>query len=190
MTIRFRCFPRIATALFIACVLGGTLLAGSVQAFERSGDGYILVFGGRQPVPLLDPSQKYDWSTRMMQQAIYDGLVKYEGDPPQIKPWLAETWDVSSDAKIWTFHLAKNAKFHNGDPVNAEAVKFSFERTLKINKGPSWMLSEFLKPEGIKVVDAHTIRFELTDPFAPFLSFLPWWYIMNPAVRFPRYQAV
>ncbi len=181
MTIRSCRFPRLATALLAAGVLAGTLVAGTTQAFERAGDKFILVFGGRQPVPLLDPSQKYDWSTRMMQQAIYDGLVKYEGDPPQIKPWLAESWEVSDDAKVWTFHLVKNAKFHNGDPVNAEAVRFSFERTLKINKGPSWMLSDFLTPEGIKVVDEHTVRFELSDPFAPFLSFVPWWYIVNPA---------
>ena len=154
--------------------------SGSAVAAERVDDKFILVFGGRQPIPVLDPSQKYDWSTRMMQQAIYDGLVKYEGNPPEIKPWLAESWEVSADAKVWTFHLAPNATFHNGDPVNAEAVRFSFERTLEINKGPAWMLSSVLTKDGISVIDDHTIQFELTESFAPFLSFLPWWYVMNP----------
>src|SRR2546422_7238668 len=60
-------------------------------------------------------------------------------------PWLAEKWETSADGRTWTFHLAKNARFHNGDPVTAEAVRWSFARTLKLNQGPSWMLSDFLK---------------------------------------------
>ena len=175
-----RVFLIAAAWLVAGLTMTGLPADRSVEAAEKVGDKFILVFGGRQPIPVLDPSQKYDWSTRMMQQSIYDALVKYENDPPEIKPWLAESWEVSPDAKVWTFNLVQNAKFHNGDPVNAEAVRFSFERTLKINKGPAWMLSSVLKPDGIKVVDDHTIRFELTDSFAPFLSFLPWWYVMNP----------
>ena len=162
----------------VVLVLAGVVPA--VDAFERVGDRKILVFAGRQEVPTIDPSIKYDWSIRMMQQALYDGLVKYVGNPPEIVPWLAERWESSADAKTWTFHLAKTAKFQNGDPVTAEAVRWSFVRTLKLNQGPAWMLSDFLKEDGIKVVDDHTIRFTLTQPYAPFLSFVPWWYVMNP----------
>jgi peptide/nickel transport system substrate-binding protein len=42
------------------------------------------------------------------------------------------------------------------------------------------MLSGFLKEDGIKVVNEHTIQFTLTQPYAAFLSFVPWWYVMNP----------
>ena len=166
---------RILTCLLIVLVLGAP-----ATAFERVGDKKILVFAGRQEVPTIDPSVKYDWSIRMMQQALYDGLVKYVGNPPEIVPWLAERWESSPDARTWTFHLVKNAKFHNGDPVTAEAVRWSFARTLKLNQGPAWMLSDFLKEDGIKVVNEHTIQFTLTQPYAPFLSFVPWWYVMNP----------
>lgn len=168
-------------ALAGAAALAASLaLAQPVQAFERTDDGAILVFGGRQPVPVLDPSVKYDWSTRMMQQALYDGLVKYVGDPPVVEPWLAESWEVNDDATVWTFELVDDATFHNGDPVTAEAVRWSYVRTLELNRGPAWMLADVLKPEGIEVVDDTTIRFTLEQPFAPFLSFLPWWYVMNP----------
>ena len=163
-----------------AAAAAALTLAGPAGAFERAGDKFILVFAGRQPVPVLDPHQRYDWSTRMLQQAIYDGLVKYVGNPPKIEPWLAERWESTPDAKVWTFHLVGNAKFHNGDPVDAAAVRYSFERILKLNKGPAWMLSDVLTPEGIEVVDARTIRFKLKDSFAPFLSFVPWWYVVNP----------
>jgi peptide/nickel transport system substrate-binding protein len=169
--------PRLlAGALMMMLVL----VAPPADAFERVGDRKILVFAGRQEVPTIDPSIKYDWSIRMMQQALYDGLVKYVGNPPEVVPWLAERWESSPDAKTWTFHLAKHARFGNGDPVTAEAVRWSFARTLKLNQGPAWMLADFLKEDGIKVIDDHTIRFTLTQPYSPFLSFVPWWYVMNP----------
>ncbi len=118
--------------IFVLTVcLGLTLsLGGTSQALQIVDGKKILVFGGRQPAPNIDPSQYYDWSSRMLQQSLYDGLSKYVGSPPKVIPWLAEKWEASPDAKVWTFHLVKNAKFHNGDPVTAEAVRFSLERTL------------------------------------------------------------
>ena len=169
--------------LTVAGLALAALAAGisPAQAFERQGGQKILVLAARQPVPVLDPSVKYDASIRTLQQALYDALVKYEGSPAKVVPWLAESWETSADGSTWTFHLAKTAKFHNGDPVTADAVKYSFLRTLKLNQGPAWMLSDFLKPEGIVVVDPYTIRFTLSQPYSAFLSFLPWWYVMNPA---------
>jgi peptide/nickel transport system substrate-binding protein len=149
-------------------------------SFERVGDRRMLVFSAGQPVPLLDPHVKYDWSTRMMQQAIYDALAKYEGNPPKVVPWLAEKWETSEDGLTWTFHLVGNAKFHNGDLLDAEAVRFSFERALKLNKGVAWMLKDHLHPDAIKVVDPRTVQFTLTVAYPAFLSFMPLWYIVNP----------
>jgi peptide/nickel transport system substrate-binding protein len=166
--------------ILLTLILLTAVAAAPASAFERVGDKKILVFAGRQEVPTIDPSIKYDWSIRMMQQALYDGLVKYVGNPPEIVPWLAERWEVSPDARTWTFYLTKHARFHTGDPVTAEAVRWSFARTLKLNQGPAWMLSDFLKEDGIKVLNEHTIQFTLTQPYAPFLSFVPWWYVMNP----------
>lgn len=156
------------------------LAPGMSVAFERDGSRKVMVFSGNQAVPVLDPHIRYDWSTRMIQQGVYDALLKYEGDPPVIKPWLAERLEVSADGLTYTFHLVGNAKFHNGDAVDAEAVRFSFERGLKLNAGIAWMLKDFLKPEKIVAVDARTVRFTLERAFAPFLSYVPWWYIVNP----------
>lgn len=166
--------------LSLAALLAATTLANPALSFERADRGEVIVFAGRQAIPVLDPHIRYDWSTRMVQQGVYDALLKYEGDPAEIKPWLAESWETSEDGKTWTFKLVENAKFHNGDPVNAEAVRYSFERGLKLNKGVAWMLKDFLAPEGVKAVDDHTVQFELKAPYAPFLSFLPWWFIVNP----------
>jgi peptide/nickel transport system substrate-binding protein len=155
-------------------------IATPVMAFEKVGERRMLVYSGGQPVPQLDPHVRYDWSTRMMQQAIYDALAKYEGNPPQVVPWLAESWETSPDGLVWTFKLAAGAKFHNGDPVDADAVKYSYERALKLNKGVAWMLKGHLDPAGIEAVDPRTVRLTLTAPYGAFLSFIPLWYIVNP----------
>jgi peptide/nickel transport system substrate-binding protein len=169
---------KIGLGLLTALLVAGAALPAS--SFERVGDKKVIVFGGRQQVPVLDPHVRYDWSTRMLQGAVYDALVKYQGNPAEIKPWLAESWETSADGKTWTFHLVGNAKFHNGDPVDAEAVRYSFARGLKLNKGVAWMLKDFLEPAGIEAVDARTVRFTLKQPYAAFLSFVPWWYVVNP----------
>lgn len=168
--------------LAAGAAVSGLAAFGSFEtmAFERTPQGPVLIFGGRQEIPILDPHVRYDWSTRMAQQAIYDALVKYVGPEAKIEPWLAESWDTSPDGLVWTFKLVGNAKFHNGDPVNAEAVRYSFERGLKLNKGVAWMLTDVLVPDAIKVIDDRTVRFTLSKPFAPFLSFLPWWFVVNP----------
>ena len=163
-----------------AGVVGAALPGLGAQALERVADGTMLVFSGGQPVPQLDPHVRYDWSTRMMQQAIYDGLAKYVGNPAKIIPWLAESWETSPDGLVWTFHLVANAKFHNGDPLDAEAVRFSFERALKLNKGVAWMLKGCLDPSGITAPDPRTVKLTLTQPYGAFLSFIPLWFIVNP----------
>jgi peptide/nickel transport system substrate-binding protein len=155
-------------------------IAAPALAFERQGKQRILVFSGGQPVPVLDPHVRYDYSTRLMQQSIYDALAKYVDNPAKIVPWLAQSWEANADSSVWTFRLVTNAKFHNGDPLDAEAVRWSFERGLKLNKGVAWMLTDHLDPSGIAVVDPHTIRFTLKQPFPGFLSFLPCWFIVNP----------
>ena len=165
-----------------ALATGAALAAGVRPAFsfERDGNRKILVFAGGQPVPVLDPHVRYDWSTRMIQQSVYDALAKYVGDPPRIEPWLAERWETNADQTVWTFHLVRNARFHNGDPVDAEAVRYSFERGLRLNKGVAWMLKDVLDPGAIAAVDERTVRFTLTRPMPAFLTYIPMWFIVNP----------
>lgn len=169
------------SAFTAAAVLMAGLASTPAQALEKRDGKFWMVIGGRQAVSHIDPGQAYDYAIRMMTQALYDGLVKYTGNPPEVEPWLATDWTTSEDGLTWTFNLAPEAKFHNGDPVTAEAVVYSYQRTLKMNEGAAWMLSDVLKPENITAVDDHTVQFVLERPYAPFLSFLPWWYIVNPA---------
>ena len=98
------------------------LAPGISWAFDKDGNRKILVFSGNQAVPVLDPHIRYDWSTRMIQQSVYDGLLKYVGAPPRIIPWLAEKWETSPDGMTVTFTLRKDVKYHDGSPCDAESV--------------------------------------------------------------------
>ncbi len=70
---------------------------------------------------------------------IYETLLLY--DDGKLIPILATSFDKSEDGKTWTFKLRKGVKFHNGEPFNAQAVKYSFDRTIKMAKGPEYIFA-------------------------------------------------
>ena len=59
----------------------------------------------------MDPHVKQDVSAAAFNLNIYDNLLRYQGNPPQIVPWLAESHTVSDDGKTWTFHLRQGCNF-------------------------------------------------------------------------------
>jgi peptide/nickel transport system substrate-binding protein len=117
-----------------------------------------------------------------MHRNVYDPLVRYEGNPAKVVPALAESWTISPDGLEYTFKLVKDAKFHDGSPITAEAVQYSFNRSLKLKKGGNWMFASAMDEKSTTVVDPSTVKIKLTKPFAPFMSVLPWLFIVNPKV--------
>src|SRR5438128_7638149 len=101
----------------------------------------------------------------MVLYALHDALVKPM--PGNINaPSLAESWSVSKDGLSYEFVLRKGTKFHNGDPVTAEDVKFTFERY----KGSgATLLKE--KTKDVQVVAPNRIRFVLKEPWPDFMAF-------------------
>jgi peptide/nickel transport system substrate-binding protein len=159
----------------------GTLAASAPAfGFEREGNRKLIVWGGKTPVQNLDPHQRFDSPHYLVQNMLYEPLVIYDGDPAEIKPWLAQSWESNDNASVWTFKLNAKARFQNGDPVDAEAVRFSFARALKINKAVAWQLRDVLDEEGISVVDPLTVRFTLKFSYPSFIGFVPWWFVVNP----------
>ena len=78
--------------------------------------------------PVLDPTASASSSiAEITQYNIYETLTKINPDG-SVSPLLAQSWEVSSDLKTYTFRLREGVRFHNGEPFTAEAVKFSFER--------------------------------------------------------------
>ena len=101
----------------------------------------------------------------MFLYALHDALVKSMPGQPQA-PSLAESWTVSPDNLTYEFVLRKGVKFHNGDPVTAEDVKFSYERYRGAGAGPFKA-----RTAGIDVVDPHRVRFRFKQPWPDFMTF-------------------
>jgi peptide/nickel transport system substrate-binding protein len=138
------------------------------------------VFASQVDLLAIDPAVGHDGATAETQKNVYNALVRHIGNPPKVVSELAESWEVSADAKEFTFKLKKNAKFHDGTPVTAEAVKFSFERLHRIKKGVYWMFSDITDPTSMTTPDDYTVKITLKKPFAPFLDAMTWLFIVNP----------
>jgi peptide/nickel transport system substrate-binding protein len=101
----------------------------------------------------------------MFLYALHDALVKSMPGQP-LAPSLAESWTVSPDNLTYEFVLRRGVKFHNGDPVTADDVKFSFERYRGAGSGPFKT-----RTAGVDVIDAHRIRFRFKEPWPDFMTF-------------------
>jgi peptide/nickel transport system substrate-binding protein len=156
---------RLAVGIILA------VLAAAVPGFGADKD--TLVVGVSSDVHTLDPavsSDNYDW--RQIYPA-YDRLVKYkvvngEGST-EVEPMAAESWTVSPDSLVWTFKIRKGIKFDDGTALDAKAVKFSFDRVLKIGKGPADNIGAI---KAVDVVDDATVKITLKSAFGPFLQTL------------------
>ncbi|MBI3636078.1 MAG: hypothetical protein HY216_07665 [Candidatus Rokubacteria bacterium] len=114
----------------------------------------------------LDPSDTEAFITPfMVLYAIHDALVKPmpAGDNT---PSLAESWTVSKDGLTYEFVLRRGVKFHNGDPVTTEDVKFSFDR---YRGSAAKLLKE--KVREVQIVDPVRVRFHLHAPWPDFMTF-------------------
>ena len=111
-------------------------------------------------------------------QAVYDGLTGWDGpgitagDDPKPIPDLASDWTVSDDGLVYTFSLRPDVLFSTGRPLNAEAVKASFERAIQVldNVGLAAQFPWTKWITDIVVEDELSIRFEFSQPYAAFAA--------------------
>ena len=173
--------------LLCLCILFVLILSGCVSKPEteepvKKPEPRILIMGTAVDLYNIDPAVGFDEAISSTLLSLYDNLYRYVGTPSRTIPWLAERYEVSEDAREWTFYLRKDARFHDGSPVTAYAVKYSMDRLLEIGKGPSSLFSGVIEKGNTVVIDDHTVKFRLSKPFAPFLDVIPWLFIVNPKV--------
>ncbi len=132
-------------------------------------------YGGTIRYPLSisidapDPAYSNLTGTRGVMLAIFDNIVEFTPDGP-ISPGLTRSWAFSSDGKIITFNLTRNARFTDGTRVDATAVKWNFDRYLDKSVG-SPRSAEIAPPlERVEVVDDFTVRLYLSTAFRPLLA--------------------
>jgi peptide/nickel transport system substrate-binding protein len=154
-------------------VLGGLLLAAAAPART------LVVIQEAEPVG-LDLMQSPIQTTMSVCYNIHDTLFHPQEDA-SVKPALAETWEKVDDL-TWKITLRKDAVFQNGEPVTAEAVKFSFDRVFKpeLQCPHKGKLSAFKE---LTVVDTHTFTIKTEEPYAPGLYMLGYYLPIVP----PKY---
>lgn len=155
-----------------------------ISCGKSSGDdSKTLMINIKEEGKSYDPQLANDSSGELVNSLTGEGLIR-DGEGGKPAPGVAEKWDVSEDGLVWTFHLRKNAKWSNGDPITAKDFKAGWTRALapqtaseyakmvypiknaeKFNKGE-------LKAEdlGIEVVDDYTLKVTLEAPLPYFES--------------------
>ncbi|MBI2910252.1 MAG: ABC transporter substrate-binding protein [Chloroflexi bacterium] len=144
-------------------------------AAEQPRYGGILTIGVGGDPPSLDVHREEAGFAFPIMAAAYNSLVKYDPHAwPESKviPDLATNWELSADGKTYIFRLARGAKFHDGSPVTAEDVKFSFDRIRHpqsgLVKSPRRQLLDNVT--NIDTVDDYTVNIKLGYPQASFIA--------------------
>jgi peptide/nickel transport system substrate-binding protein len=150
-----------------AAVLVLMVLAGGVVGAAAAPEGQMTWGIHVTLVPTwFDPAETTGIVTPfMLMYALHDAMVKpLPGNP--LAPSLAESWTVSPDGLVYEFVLRSGVRFHNGDPVTAEDVKFSFER---YRGAASKTFRE--RVAAVEPAGANRVRFRLKQPWPDFLTF-------------------
>ena len=160
----------VAFLLFAAPALSGT-----------PKDTVVIAMGGDY-YDGIDPARSGFWLSNEFQMLVHERVVDYahktlpdgskEADPFKPIGALAKSIELSNDQKSYTFHLQRDRKFSNGNPVTAQAIKYSYARTFNIPGTTKFALTKMLritKPEQMVVIDDYTLRVDLESSNPIFL---------------------
>ncbi|MGX1774624.1 ABC transporter substrate-binding protein [Nocardia brasiliensis] len=168
--------PRIV-ALAGALAAASTLAACGADAAAPGGDagppqpGGTLRYGLSQAPTCSDPAQAGTNQTLYVTRQIVDSLTDQDPKTGELKPWLAQSWEVSPDAKVFTFHLTDGVTFSDGTPLTADSVKQTFDSVLRLGSAKAPLAGSYLTNYvGTTAVDKLTARIEFSKPNAQFLQ--------------------
>ena len=151
----------------LVLLLAGSAPFAAAPARAASPDGQMTWAAHISLAPTwFDPAETPGIATPfMVLYALHDALVKpMPGNP--MAPSLAESWSLSKDGLVYEFVLREGVKFHNGDPLTADDVKFSFERY----RGAAARLLKD-RVAAVEIVDPHRVRFRLKEPWPDFMTY-------------------
>ncbi|MBY4596168.1 ABC transporter substrate-binding protein [bacterium BD-1] len=142
----------------------------SAPAFSQARKDAVVLGMTLEP-PGLDPTAGAASAiAEIVHYNILETLTKINSDG-SVTPLLAERWEVSPDLRTYTFHLRKGVKFSNGEPLNAQTVKFSFERAAG-EKSTNKDKRTFAAMESVRPMDDHTVVIINKEPDPDFLFYL------------------
>ncbi len=159
-------------------IVAACLLLVAACDSQPAGPSLVVRVGRSTDAITLDPARAGENDSSEVVEQIFDTLVRYKPDSTEVEPSLAVRWETSELGRAWTFHLRPNVRFHDGTPVDADAVVFSFERQRDLDHPyhrpdfTYWENSFRTIISAVEKVDGMTIRLILERPYAPFLATL------------------
>lgn len=167
----------IAVAALVAGCGGGQTDVAAEASGDSGGAGTLRVAMAQAPAT-IDPATVCSTYDTGLVGALYVRLSQYgvkpgpdgttQADPTKIEPWLAKSWTISKDELTYTFHLRPGLKFPSGEPLDSDAVKYTFDRLLKMNQcGAYYALDGLFEPPLIKSISAPnptTVVISLNQP--------------------------
>ena len=147
------------------------LLVSAILALVSVGfaASEILVLGTIDRITELSFENSYDHFTWHILRHTTKALVGMEPGTNKIIPSIAESWEISDDGLVYTFHIRPGVVFWDGTPCNAKAVKWALERTIRLNgpEGGVFLIADVIQK--IEAVDELTVKITLNYPDATFL---------------------
>ena len=133
-------------------------------------EGGSIKVGISQDLDSLDPHKAVAAGTKEVLFNIFEGLVKPDSDGNLVEA-VAESYEISEDARVYTFTLRDGVKFHNGNEVTVEDVKYSIDRCADTSNGDP-LVSAYSIIESVNILDENTVEICLTEPDTEFLSYM------------------
>ena len=155
---------------FVKILMGLTLVLGVPSA---SGQDLDAPQGGTVQIPLattpgsLNPILPSELASAIINWTMFSPLTAINPWTKELEPYLAESWNPNEDLTVWTFHLREGVTWHDGEPLTADDVKFTFDRIRDPDEAAT-TLPDFSRVTGVEVVDPLTVRITLEEPDAFF----------------------
>ncbi|MBI1880103.1 MAG: ABC transporter substrate-binding protein [Chloroflexi bacterium] len=151
--------------------------AATATSGEGSAEPITIVFSNIAETATLDPAIAFSSDGLEFVRNVYEGLLEYVPASTELRPALAESWEVSEDGLTYTFTLRQGIKYHDGADFNAEAAKIGLDRIKEINQGPASLMTDI---NSVEAVDAQTLKIILSRPNVFFLGVLPKLALVSP----------
>lgn len=159
-------------AVLVAAPIVALAVATAAFGGQRASSTATLTIVQFADPDTLDPAVANDTVAGKVVQNVYDRLVRVSPDGKTVLPSLAKSWTVSKDGRTYTFKLRTGVKFHDGSPLDAQAVRYSLQRAIAIGKSVSTRYKGYLAPQNIKALNATTVQLKLTKPYGQLLNLL------------------
>jgi peptide/nickel transport system substrate-binding protein len=160
---------RILTLIIVLVLLVGCLR----DPGQRTSDARNrIVYGLTLNVSGIDPHINQSATMGIVLRQIYDTLVYRDPTTDEFVSGLAESWSLSEDGLSYTFQLRQGVTFHDGTPLNAQAVAANLDRIVNLGAESQRALVLLGPYAGYEIIDEYTLVVRLTEPYSPFLDSL------------------